>query len=386
MQLNNLQMYKLITPNLKMAGLILLAMVVSSCSIFGSDKRPVYQGAEYYKNLEVPPELTAPDTAEELKVPKPTDEAMQRFRDNNKLETVITPKFDGVRMVSYAGNSWIEIDNTVEQVWPKLIDFWQQEGIELAEVRPMLGYMETDWTERLDGDVGFFRSMFQKFEPDQKDKFRLRVERFDDDRKTRLYIAHSRIERVIYGEYADGFIWVSRPSDVEAEREIISRMALYAGINNEQALQLLENYRPYTSLVKIDSTNATALTMTGSMDFVWRRAMRALDRMDMQEIEQQKESNTINFVATKISAKSLNIEEDELSNSSWIMQMFTGSDDKSSAEDKSRKYRLEFTDLNGRIQIEVKDIENSITTDEEGAVRSTARVEQLRNILVEKLE
>jgi outer membrane protein assembly factor BamC len=386
MQLKNLQMNMLVTPVLKMTGLISLVMIVSSCSLFGSDKRPVYQGAEYYKNLEVPPELTAPDTADELKVPKPTDEAMQRFRDNNKLETVITPKFDGVRMVSYAGSSWIEIDNTVEQVWPKLIEFWQQEGIQLVEVRPLLGYMETDWTERLDGDVGFFRSMFQKFEPDQKDKFRLRVERFDDGKKTRLYIAHSRIERVIYGEYADGFIWVSKPSDVEAEREIISRMALYAGINNEQALQLLENYRPYTSLVKVDSTNTTALTMTGSMDFVWRRAMRALDRMGMQDIEQQKENNVINFVAGKISAESMNVEEDELSKSSWIMQLLTGSDEKAAAADKSRKYRLEFTDMDGRIQIEVKDIEDSITTDEEGVVRSTARVEQLRNMLVENLE
>jgi outer membrane protein assembly factor BamC len=386
MPLNNLPMGSLLMPKFKMAGLILAAMTVSACSLFGGDERPVYQGAEYYKNLEVPPELTRPDTAEELKVPKPTDEAMQRFRDNNKLETVITPKFDGVRVVSYAGNSWIEIDNNVEQVWPRLLEFWKQEGIELVEVRPMLGYMETDWMERLGGDVGFFRSMFQKIEPDQKDKFRLRVERFDNDRKTRLYIAHSRIERVIYGEYADGFIWVTLPSDVEAEREIISRMALFAGINDEQALQLLENYRPYTSLVKVDSTNATTLTMTGSMDFVWRRAMRALDRMGMQDIQPQKENSTINFVAAKISAQSLHVEEDELSKSSWIMQLFTGADEKDLADDKSRNYRLEFTDLNGRIQLAVKDVEDTTTTDEEGTVRSTARVEQLRNLLVDNLE
>ena len=150
---------------------IVILLVIISCS----HERPVYQGAEYYKNLEVPPDLTEPETAGQLNVPKPTEEALQRFRDNNKLETVITPKFDGVRVVNYAGNSWIEVDNKVEQVWPRLLEFWELEGIEVVEARPLLGYMETEWTERLDADSNYFKSIFQKFQPDQKDKFRVRL-------------------------------------------------------------------------------------------------------------------------------------------------------------------------------------------------------------------
>ena len=279
--------------NVKVIATFSMLVTLFSCAT----ERPVYQGAEYYKNLEVPPDLTEPDTGDQLRVPKATDEALQRFRDNHKLETVVTPKFDGVRMVNYAGNSWIEVDNDAEHVWMRLLEFWQTEGIELVEKRPLLGYMETDWTERLGGEAGFFKSMFQKFEPDQKDKFRVRVERFDFDRKTRLYIAHSRIEKVVRGEYADEYTWQSLPSDLEAERELISRMALFAGLTDEQSLALLENYRPYASLVKLDRTNTTALTMTGSMDFVWRRAMRALDRMHMQDIKEDKEISTIYFAA-----------------------------------------------------------------------------------------
>jgi len=363
-----------------------MLFMISSCSLFGGDERPVYQGAEYYKNLEVPPDLTTPDTGGQLRVPKASDEALQRFRDNHKLETVITPKFDGVRMVSYAGNSWIEIDNNVEFVWGRLLEFWEGEGMTLAEKRPLLGYMETDWVKRLGADSGFFRSIFQRFEPDQKDKFRVRLERFDLDNKTRLYIAHSRIERITRGEDADEFYWESRPSDIEAEREIISRMALFAGKDQEQTLQLLENYRPYASLVKIDSTNTIALTMTGSMDFVWRRAMRALDRMDMQDIRQEKESSTIFFVVGKVSDEDIKVEDDELAESSWIMQLFTDVDEKSLATNTSRHYRLEFSEVSGRIQIEVKDARDSQTTDDDGDVYSTALAEQLRNVLVEKLE
>ena len=374
------------TVNIKWLSSVLTLLIISSCS----NDRPVYQGAEYYKNLEVPPELTEPNTGEQLDVPKPTEEALQRFRDNNKLETVLTPKFDGVRVVNYAGNSWIEVDNNIEKVWPRLLEFWETEGVKVAEARPLLGYMETEWTERLSPESGYFTSIFQKFQPDQKDKFRVRVEPFDNDQKTRLYIAHSRIERVVRGEYADEFTWVSRPSNLEAERELIARMSLFAGIKRNDSLQLLENYRPYSSLVKIDRTNTVALTMTGSMDFVWRRAVRALDRMQMQDIREEKQNSTIRFVVGKVSEEALDVEEDELAKSSWLMQLFTKTDDTNIASDITRQYRLVFTDVKGRIQIEVKDARNSQVSDTDqgadGDVSGTALAEQLRNLLAKNLE
>ncbi len=373
---------RLTMPVLPWVAALAMLLMITACG----NERPVYHGAEYYKNLEVPPDLTEPDTGDELKVPKPTEEALQRFRDNNKLETVITPKFDGVRVVDYAGNSWIEVDNNVEMVWPRLLEFWEAEGIELVQVRPLLGFMETEWTERLGGEKGFFGSMLQKFEPDVKDKFRVRVERFDLDRKTRLYIAHSRIERRIRGEYADEYVWVTQPSNLEAEREIISRMSLFAGLTREQSHALIENYRPYSSLVKLDSSNTTALKMKGSMDFVWRRSVRALDRMRMQDIKETQAENIISFGVTKISLEELEVEEDELSKSSWLMNLFTSSDSDGDGKGQSRQYRLEFTDQNGFIQIEVKDARNSQATDDDGDVYGTALAEQLRDLLAEHLE
>lgn len=363
-----------------------LSLSLTSCGFFGGDERPVYQGAEYYKNLEVPPQLTNPDTTDELTIPKPSEESLQRFRDNNKLETVITPEFEGVRMVSYAGNSWIEIDNDVEYVWPRLLEFWQREGIELVQVRPLLGFVETEWTEKMSTDAGFVKSLFQRFEPDQKDKFRVRVERFDDGKKTRLYITHSRIERIVGDEDSEEFTWVSRPSDLEAEREIISRMALYAGLDREESTALLENYRPYSSLVKKDSSDSTALTMKGSMDFVWHRVMRALDRMSMQDIRQEQADNTIYFTVGKVTDKELAIEEDELSKSSWLMRLFTDEDGTDVASNRDRQYRLEFTEQDARIRIVVKDAQDTQDIDEEGDASGTALAEQLRNLLAEKLE
>ena len=373
-----------------------LTATLTACGVFGGDERPVYQGAEYYKNLEIPPNLTAPDTVDQLHVPKPTDAALQNFIDNNELSSTVSPTFDGVRIVNEAGNSWVEIDKNVDTVWADLIGFWQNEGVELVEKRPLLGFMETDWVERLEADAGFFRGLFQRFEPDEKDKFRVRVsvgvgvsERIGagGNDATRVSVAHSRIERVSGGEFADEVSWRSRPSDVEAEREIISRIALYTGLNQGQSKQLADKYRGYTSLVAIDKTNAIALTMKGDKDFVWQRAIRALDRMGMKDVREQQQENSIYFTASKVSNAQLDKEEDDIAESSWLMQWFSGSGDNKDASDNiARQYHLELTELTGRVQIEVKDADATQTIDEDGDVQGTSLAEQLRNILAAKLE
>ena len=367
-----------------LALLTVFGLITASCS----NNRPVYQGAEYYKNLEVPPDLTEPDKADEVKIPKPSNEALERFRDNNKLDTVLTPKFDGVRTVSYAGNSWIEIDNNADKVWPKLLEFWETEGFTLTQVRPELGFMETDWEERLGGigNTNYIVKLLQKMDADQKDKFRVRIERFDDNTKTRLFISNSRIERIISGEYGDDVSWQSLPSSLPAEREIIARMALFAGLQRGDTVALLDNYRPYASLVKLDSTDKVSIYMKGSMDFVWRRSMRALNRMRMQEIIQKKDSNRIDFAVGKISEEDLEIEEDELTKSSWIMQLFTGDNDKKIADGEGRQYQLVLSTEDDFVKIEVKDAADSQTLDDDGDTGGTALAEQLRNLLVKRLE
>jgi uncharacterized lipoprotein len=223
-------------------------------------------------------------------------------------------------------------------------------------------------------------------EPDQKHKFRVRVEPFDNGTKTRLYITDSRIERQVRGEYGDEFYWVTIPSDLATERELISRMGLFAGLTPDQRQALLDNYRPFSSLVKTESDDTTSLTMKGSMDFVWHRTMRALDRMRMKQIVEDKTTSTITFVAKKLDDKELGIEqgeEDELSKSSWLVQLFTGDDDKDIAD---HTFQIHLKNIGGRVKLAIRDLSDNVTTDEDGNVVGSARIEQLRDVLVKYLE
>ena len=362
--------------NLHVLAVLLLAVTVSAC---GGNKRPVYQGAEYYKNLEVPPDLTEPDTGEQLRVPRPTEEALQRFRDNNKLETFVSPKFDKARVVNYAGDSWIEIDNTPDHVWEQLIKFWQQEGIALSQARPLLGFMETEWTTRLQPEKGWFSSLFSSSEPDQKDRFRVRLERTDTN-KTRVFFHHSRIEREPDGD--DGFVWVTLPGDVEAEREIIGRMALFAGLSEEQREAISESYQPYASLVEKDQRDATALSMKGDMGFVWRRALRALDRLGAQEVDPRPQQSVINFRIKKPSEKEMRLEGDEIARNSWIMKLFE--DANTSSEEML--YKLHFIKQGNTVRVRVSDENDQAQEDEDGFTSDTAVVEQIRDALARAME
>ncbi len=352
--------------NRQILAVLVIALSVTAC---GGNKRPVYQGAEYYKNLEVPPDLTEPDTGEQLRVPKPTEEALQRFRDNNKLETIVSPKFKNARVVNYAGDSWIEIDNTPDNVWEELKKFWKQEGIALSQERPLLGFMETEWTTRLQPEKGWLRSLFSSSEPDQKDRFRVRLERTDTG-KTRVFFHHSRIER----EPADdGYVWVTLPGDVEAEREIIGRMALFAGFSEEQRKAIASSYQPYASLVQKDNRDESVMTMRGDMGFVWRRAVRALDRLGADDVEAKPEQSVISFKILKPSEKDMRIEGDEVVRNQWIMKLFR----EAGTESNEMLYKLHFTDEGEEVKIRLSD-ENSRPDKDV--------IEQIRDALARALE
>ena len=54
---------------MKIYVLILAALVVAGC---GNNERPEYQGADYYKSLELPPDLNLEKSSAEMEIPEPT--------------------------------------------------------------------------------------------------------------------------------------------------------------------------------------------------------------------------------------------------------------------------------------------------------------------------
>ena len=302
--------------------LILALLVVAGC---GKNERPEYQGADYYKSLELPPDLTLEKSTAEMEIPEPTASALEDFQVRHKLNKAVAPEFKGIRLKHDGSMYFLEVDASPEVVWPKLEAFWEHEGIRLQHNRPMLGFMQTDWTTQMQirEDANYFVKLFSKIEPDFRDKFRMRVEPAADRTRTHIFVAHYGIEVFveISGDDQGATQWRGREGDIELEREILSRLTLFAGLSENQAESLLLEYKPMQSYVTYkesfkdddidppaqgayDSSRVAVLSMKGSMDFVWYRTIRALDRMQMEDISLNKKKGRISFTVPALDEKS----------------------------------------------------------------------------------
>ena len=353
----------------KIIPVVLAMLLVAGCG--GDNSRPEYQGAESYKSLELPPDLTLDRSRNEMAIPEPTESALNEFREKHKLSNVVTPEFSGIRLKHEGNMYFLEVDVPPETAWRKIESFWENEGITLIQNDPLLGFMQTGWTKQLQykKDSGYIKKLFSKLEPDLRDKFRMRIEPAEDRTKTHIFIAHYGIEVFVEGGEDDTAIhWRGRKSDIELEREILSRLALFAGVSEGQADELLKDYKPFQSYVtyvedmqegddktgiEYDRSRVAELSMRGSMDFVWYRAIRALDRLQMEEITLNRKKGEIRFTVPaniNLSTADTDEEVDEIAESSWLMNLFTGKKDEEEGASKGAvKYTLQLVEKEGHV-------------------------------------
>lgn len=338
---------------------IATALIAAGCSSDGNERREKYIDADYYARLEIPPDLTPTNESKQLTTPKPAEEAIAKFKQDtanlgeSKQEgkVAMSTGVEGAHLQTGNGVFWLEVEKEASELWPQLSAFWSNEGIKVIRSEPVLGIVETDWVSKLqiDDDAGFFRKMFNTVDPDRLDKFILRVESIPGQSKTKIFMSHSGLEKLVEG---DDVNWRSRCSEEELEHEMLNRLALFVGLDAVQSEKVFENYRPYTSRVRMPEDNVSTLYITGNMEFVWRRTLRALDRqnMDVQAIDAS--ARRIKVAIEKISNESIGQERDEIAEASWLMQWLRGSGE-GYAEDSSRQFTLKFVQGDDVVRLDI---------------------------------
>lgn len=365
---------------------LLAVLAIGGCSSDGDERRQEYLDADYYSRLELPPDLTAPKDSKQLGSPQPTPEAIKKFQSDSakvgKAETEAAPvavgiNVEGARIKAGDGVFWLEVDETSEKLWPQLSAFWGHEGIKVVRNEPMLGMVETDWVSKLqpEENAGFFKSMFNKIDPSKLDKFTMRIEQEELDNKTRVFMSHSGLEMMVEGDDTN---WRTRCSEEELEREMLTRLALYVGLDKQQAAEAFANYRPYASRVRIPEDSMNTLYVTGTVNFVWKRSLRALDRMGVAVLEMDAGKQQIKVAIEKLTEEQLDVEKDELADSSWLMQWFKGSSDGDFKDDLDRQFNIGFERRNGVVLVEI--------LQPNGQPAESVRAEQFRKALAIELQ
>ncbi|HEY9098520.1 MAG TPA: outer membrane protein assembly factor BamC [Thiobacillus sp.] len=284
---------------------LLLSIALSSCGIIET-KKIDYKSAGKLPTLEVPPDLTAPTGDNRYAIPDTQGSGsatLSTYSQERKATpagaTTLLPTQEKARIERAGSQRWLVVNATPEQVWPVIKDFWQETGFIINVESPATGVIETDWAEnraKIPQDI--IRRTLGKvidglYSTAERDKFRTRIESNKDG--TEIYLSHRGMIEVFDSASKDRTVWQPRPSDPELEAEMLRRLMLRFGVEQNRAETLLAKQQTPEQARITQSSGAPVLEMDEGFDRAWRRVGLALDRVGFA-VEDRDRSKGVYFV------------------------------------------------------------------------------------------
>jgi len=287
-------------------GAMLAGLLLASCSIM--DKVAPGRGKIDYKKskaidtLEVPPELSSSTINE---APDQLDAAQARLSEFGAAQPAresagVLPVHPDMHVERDGDQQWLVVKGSPEQVWPRVREFWLQQGFLIKLEDPRLGILETDWNEnRADIPQGPIRNLLGKvldsvYSAATRDKYRVRLERGSGNDTTEVYLTHRGVEEVVKGDSVDkSTVWEPRPSDPELEAEMLKRLLVFLGVEDQKAQTMVAQHTETPVRAELVSDEAGAmLILKEDYSRAWRRTGVALDRVGFTVQDRDRSSGT----------------------------------------------------------------------------------------------
>lgn len=199
--------------------LIASALALAACGGVGFNTNPgggtAVKSRQPSASLEVPPDLMA-TTSEEITAAKAEQEALQGRE--------VLPESYPTELVQDGDKRWLEIKASPDQVWKRMIGYWEALGVGLVLNQPQTGTMETGWIEP-ERKPGVITALFAGMNDAGYDKYRVRLERAGED-GTRLYVDHTWAQKILvtYPVKDPDSTWVET-EDPEKELNLLKAVA-----------------------------------------------------------------------------------------------------------------------------------------------------------------
>ena len=345
--------------------LALLGIAAAGCSsvsdIIPDSKRVEYKSAGKVPTLEVPPDLSQIARDDRYAVPDAAGKGSATFSAYSAdrtpaaqaQNTTVLPTVDKVRVERSGNRRWLVVTASADQLWGPVKDFWQETGFIVVVERPDAGVMETDWAEdraKIGGDI--IRNTIGKFldalySTGERDKFRTRFEPGAEPGTTDIFISHRGMEEVYTSSAKDDTRWQPRPPDPELEAEMLRRLMVRLGSENQRAATSVAAAKaePRAKLASNNDGTGT-LEVYERFDRAWRRVGLALDRVGFT-VEDRDRSKGLYFV------RYVDPERDtKKTDTGWLSKLnFWKSSDP--AVDTKVQYRIHVSEsgANSRVQV-----------------------------------
>jgi len=273
--------------SLVLAGLLSLSACSTLGELTGASDSVAYKSTVTGDPLSIPPDLTQANQNTHYTAP----EGVARLSDYNKATLGaqsanpadrVLPQTNGIEVKRDGTLRWLVVSESAENLYPKLIEFWGEQGFTIHSQNPQAGLIETDWAEnRAKIPEGWLRSALgsvldQVFDSGERDRFTTRLERVNG--KTEVYISHQHMEETPTGD-GTAFKWVFGKEDPGLNAAMLARLMVYLGTDQQKAAQQVKTAEANASAVSAAQLSAdqNALTLNESFDRAWRRVGVAID-------------------------------------------------------------------------------------------------------------
>lgn len=248
-------------------------------------------------NLEIPPDLTKSSIDDQLVVPDISPAGTASYSDySSERKNVgrsvasreVLPEIEQVTVLRDQDQRWLLVQAPVDDVWFKVVSFWQESGILLTEQDPTVGVMRTDWIEnradiKSDAITGFIRKAFDGlYAAGTRDQYRVRLEAGEQPGTTEVFLTHRGMEeKFLTGttNEEEQSVWTPTGTDHELEAEMMRRMMLYFGVNEKRAgRELARKDKAKSRSQLIRGRGQPSLRIDEGFSRAWRLTGMALDR------------------------------------------------------------------------------------------------------------
>jgi len=267
------------------------ALALSGCStwnqLMGTEESVDYKSAVRGDPLSIPPDLTQISEGAHYRAPEGTATfseyaQMQQAQGNISAADRVLPQTEGITVRRDGDLRWLVVNKPAEEIYPKVVEFWGDNGFTIRNQNPRAGLIETDWAEnRAKIPEGWIRSALgaiidQVFDSGERERFRTRLERVDG--KTEIYVSH---QHMVETPTPDGatFKWVFGKEDPGLNAAMLARMLVYLGTDVQKAQELVSQAEkdPNRPQIVMSGSDAAVLALDEPFDRAWRRVGVAID-------------------------------------------------------------------------------------------------------------
>ena len=274
--------------NLIIQGVIGLTIV--NCSTNSASTQADYGPAANPRSsseLTMPPGLIAPQTNSDYKMLN-----NQQLHEGYSLNQI-----KDMQIVQGGSERWLVVkQKSVNQVWPMMIAYLNQQGIPIKFQNQTTGLIQTDWAARNNTvNEGGVRALFDwigmgaQYSLDSKYMFRVTLWQNGND--TQVFVTNYEMDEVYPGcvrnlnqsikvqpSDTQATKWMPLPPDPQIELGFLMQFMAFAGLNPDEVKQVVAAAAVAESAMPQAQLQSTTLVIDDQFDRAWWRTGIALER------------------------------------------------------------------------------------------------------------